>query len=195
MIKAEDTVLILLAAGRSVRFGEADKLTQPFLGEPLALHVVTALEGVPFRARIAVVSGTDLDFGARGYAEIANPAPEAGRGKSLALGVAAAMAQDPRAVLIALADMPRVTATHIFRMLDYASGDDAVLASSDGRAPRPPALFGRAHFDLLLAATGDRGAVDLIRRGHHVIAAGDELVDIDTREDLAALRARYGTVR
>src|SRR3546814_8328797 len=45
MIKAENTVLLLLAAGRSQRFGDADKLEQDYLGHPLAFHVVTALEG------------------------------------------------------------------------------------------------------------------------------------------------------
>ena len=33
MIAAERTVLILLAAGRSQRFGDLDKLTQDFLGD------------------------------------------------------------------------------------------------------------------------------------------------------------------
>src|SRR3546814_19301678 len=58
MIKAENTVLPLLAAGRSQRFGDADKLEQDYLGHPLAFHLVTALDGVPFRKRVAIVSGT-----------------------------------------------------------------------------------------------------------------------------------------
>ncbi len=192
MIRAEDVVLVLLAAGRSRRFGDDDKLAARYLREPLAFHVVTALEGVPFRRRIAVVSGTTLDFASRGYRVVDNPEPEAGRGHSLALGVAAARECDPVAVLIALADMPRVTATHVFRLLDYAEGPAAVLASSDGMIPRPPALFGAAHFDALERMTGDQGAVGLIRKAHHVVTRADELVDIDTRAELEALRARYG---
>src|SRR5579875_545206 len=143
MIKAEDTVLILLAAGKSARFGDQDKLEQDYLGAPLAFHVVTALEAVPFAERLAVVSDTRLDFASRDYRVIQNDAPEDGLSHSLRLGVAAARERDPRAVLIALADMPRVTASHIYRLLDYADGDDAILASSDGTQPRPPALFGR----------------------------------------------------
>ena len=54
MIAVEECVLILLAAGRSRRFGDADKLQEPFLGKPLAYHVVTALEDVPFRARFGM---------------------------------------------------------------------------------------------------------------------------------------------
>src|SRR3546814_13583088 len=89
MIKAENTVLLLLAAGRSQRFGDADKLEQDYLGHPLAFHVVTALEGVPFRKRVAIVSGTRLDFAARGYEMIENKAPINGLSGSNTLGVAA----------------------------------------------------------------------------------------------------------
>ena len=44
-----------------------DKLERDFLGKPLAFHVVTALEAIPFKRRIAVVSDTKLDFASRGY--------------------------------------------------------------------------------------------------------------------------------
>ena len=187
MIAAERTALILLAAGRSRRFGDADKLTVPYLGRPLGLHVVVALEAVPFAARIAVVADTALDLATCGYQVVTNDDPSAGLGRSLQLGMAAAVQRDPDAVVIALADMPRVTAAQIYRLLDAAHGDDAIVASSDGVIPRPPALFGRAHFAALLSARGDMGARDLVRRGHHVVAPPSELIDIDTPEDLEKL--------
>jgi molybdenum cofactor cytidylyltransferase len=189
MIKAEETVLILLAAGTSVRFGNTDKLEQDYLGEPLAFHVVTALEAVPFRHRVAVISGTCLDFASRGYEVVHNSGPEAGLAQSIRLGVEAARRQDPRAVLIALADMPRVTAAHVYRLLDYADGEDTILASSNGVNPRPPALFGRNRFDWLMSLSGDKGARDMILKAHHVVAVPGELIDVDTPEDLERLRA------
>lgn len=192
MIRAEDSALVLLAAGRSERFGAADKLAQPFLREPLAFHVVTALEAVPFAHRFAVVSDTCLDFAARGYRVVCNPDSHSGQAGSLRLGVQAAADAGAQAVLIALADMPRVTATQVFRLLDMAKGPEAVLASSNGEHPTPPALFGRAHFPELLRCEGDEGARALVRRSRHVIAPADELVDIDTPEELSRLRARYG---
>lgn len=187
MIRAERTALVLLAAGRSRRFGAADKLTIPYLGRPLGLHVVVALEAVPFAARIGVVAETALDLASCGYDVVVNDDPAAGLGRSLRLGVEAAMRSNPDAVVIALADMPRVTATQIYRLLDGADGDAAIMASSDGVVPRPPALFGRAHLPDLLAAQGDMGARDLVRRGHHIVAPPAELVDIDTPEDLEQL--------
>ncbi|WNO54445.1 nucleotidyltransferase family protein [Stakelama saccharophila] len=188
MIAAEDTALVLLAAGRSERFGDTDKLTIDYLGRPLGLHVVTALEAIPFAARIGVVSDTALDLATCGYQVVLNERPETGMARSLRLGVERAMETDATAVLIALADMPRVTATHVWRLLDYARGPDTVIASSDGTIPRPPALFGRDHFGALLSQTGDQGARDLIRAGHHVVTSPRELIDIDTPEDFARLK-------
>lgn len=187
MIEAERVALILLAAGRSRRFGADDKLMAPYLGRPLGLHVVVALEAVPFCDRIAVVSETQLDLAPCGYRVVRNDDPAAGLGRSLRLGMAAAAAGKADAVMIALADMPRVTATHIYRLLDRAEGSAAIVASSDGVDPRPPALFGSDHFAALLTSQGDIGARELVRRGHHVVTSPAELVDIDTPDQLAAL--------
>ncbi|GAA0726675.1 nucleotidyltransferase family protein [Sphingomonas japonica] len=192
MLAPETTALVLLAAGRSERFGDTDKLAEPFLAEPLAFHVVRALESVPFQARIAVVSGTKLDFAARGYRVVENRRADSGQGHSLALCIDAARETGASAVLVALADMPRVTAAHIYRLFDASEGPDTAVASSDGVQPRPPALFGAAHFPALMALDGDQGARRLIARGHHVVTSPGELVDIDTPEELAALRALYG---
>ena len=41
MIAPENAALVLLAAGKSAQFGLSDKLTEPFLGQPLGMHVVT----------------------------------------------------------------------------------------------------------------------------------------------------------
>lgn len=192
MLKPDQVALILLAAGRSRRFNDGDKLAEPFLDKPLAYHVVTALESLDFAARIAVVSDTKLDFAALGYDVVENPDPSRGLARSLCLGVERADELGVEAVLIALADMPRVTAAHIRRMMDTADGPATIVASSDGVDPMPPALFGRNLFPELLELEGDQGARDLIRRGRHVIAPPAELVDIDTQEDLRALRRLYG---
>ena len=189
MLAPQDCALVLLAAGRSLRFGDADKLREPFLGQPLAFHVVTALADIPFKARFAVVSATDLDFAGRGYSVVYNPVPGEGMASSLKLGVAAARDIGCAGVVVALADMPRVTASHIYRLLEAATGLDAVVASSNGIHPTPPAVFGAGRFDSLLTLDGDAGARTLIRAGRHVIAPDAELLDVDRPEDLERLRA------
>lgn len=190
MIRVEETVLVLLAAGRSERFGQIDsKLAQPFLARPLGLHVAVALEDVPFRDRVAVVA-TDcpLDYAAHRFRVVTNHDPAQGMGSSVRVGVDCAIRQDAQAVLIALADMPRVTAAHIHRMFDAANGPDVIVASSDGVQPKPPALFGRNRFDELLQVQGDAGARAMIQSGRHVVTNAAELIDVDTPEELERLR-------
>lgn len=190
MIAIEDCVLILLAAGRSERFGDADKLQEPFLGKPLAFHVVTALEDVPFKARFAICSNSALDFASRGYTVLQNDDPGDGMAGSVKLGVRAAIDLGCAGAVIALADMPRVTASHIQRLAEATEGrgEDAVVASSNGVQTSPPALFGARRLAALLELSGDAGARAMVRAGRHVIAPEAELLDIDRPEDLERLR-------
>lgn len=186
MIAAARTFLVLLAAGRAVRFG-SDKLSADWRGQPIGSHAATMLACFDFLGRVAVVGSTALDYAALGYRVTRNPAPEAGMSGSIRLGIAAAIDAGADAALIALADMPCVTAAHIRRLLDAADGAEAVVASSDGRQPMPPVVFGSAHFAALSQLEGSGGARALIRGGRHIVAGARELIDIDTRDDLARL--------
>ena len=189
MTRVEDVVLVLLAAGKSERFGDVgSKLDETFLSRPLGLHVAVALEDMPFAERIVVVDGCGIDYAAHGFRVLHNDDPARDMASSVRLGIESAKARDAPAVLLALADMPRVTASHIYHLLDAANGDDAVVASSDGVQPRPPALFGRGQFDFLMNLEGDTGARELVRAGKHVVTTAAELIDIDTPEELEKLR-------
>ncbi|HVF92813.1 MAG TPA: nucleotidyltransferase family protein [Sphingomonas sp.] len=189
MIAVEDTVLILLAAGRSQRFGDVgSKLDQQFLGKSLGLHVAVALEDMPFKDRVAVIDGGKLDYRPHGFRQIHNEDLALGMSHSVRLGVACARDLGAAAVCIALADMPRVTTAHIHRMFDVTGGAESVVASSDGVEPKPPVIFGSDHFDMLLTLEGDQGARDLVKRGRHVVTNAAELIDVDTPEELEQLR-------
>lgn len=189
MIAVEDTVLVLLAAGQSTRFGDlGSKLEEEFLGRPLGLHVAVALESVPFKERVAVVDHGRIDYAPHGFRLVKNEALDRGLSHSLCLGIDCARANGAKAVLIALADMPRVTAAHIYRLFEASTDENTVVASSDGVSPKPPALFGSARFDELMRMEGDTGARDLVRGGRHVVTAPAELLDIDTPEELEHLR-------
>lgn len=188
MIAAERTVLALLAAGHSTRFGGA-KLDAELWGKPLGRHSADTLAEAPFLARVAVTGDARLDYAALGFTVLRNTDPGRDQASSLRLAAGHALAIEADALLIALADMPCTTAAHIRRLLDAADGPQAVVASSDGRALQPPALFGAARFAELLATRGDHGARDLIRGGVHVAASPGELIDIDMPADLERLRA------
>jgi len=186
MIAVEDSALVLLAAGRAVRFGRS-KLDAELNGRALGLHVVEALTGLPFATRVAVTGRAGVDYAAHGFRLVPNATPETGMGHSVALGIAAV--RDVAAAVIVLADMPCVTAAHVRRLFDAATGPDAAVGSSDGAASSPPVLFGAGWFERLLALEGDAGARGLIRDAVRVIAPPGELVDVDTSEMLARLNA------
>lgn len=189
MIRVEDVILVLLAAGKSERFGDVgSKLDEEFLGKPLGLHVAVALEDMPFKRRIAIVRTCRLDYSHYDFQVLHNDDSSGDMASSVKIGVRAAKEQGAEAVLLALADMPRLTAAHIYRMLEVATDTSCVIASSDGKKPSPPALFGRERFDFLLQLEGDQGARDLVAAGRHVITSPAELIDVDTPEELERLR-------
>ncbi|OWK28373.1 nucleotidyltransferase family protein [Sphingomonas dokdonensis] len=191
MIAAEDTILVLLAAGKSARFAGAEsKLDASVNGAPLGLHAAHTLSGLTFKARVAIVRRCRIDYAAHGFEMVRNEDPVGDMASSIRLGIRSAQRHGAAAVLIALADMPRLSAHHVQRLLAAADGAHSVVASaSAGSAPKPPALFGSARFDELLSLSGDHGARDLIRAGRLVEAPAATLVDIDTHADLAALAA------
>ncbi|MBB5687283.1 nucleotidyltransferase family protein [Sphingobium boeckii] len=190
MIAADRTVAILLAAGRSARFGQDDKLLTPFDGRPLACHAAAMLAAAGFQALIAVcVPESPLAemLTAMGFRVVPVSVADAGMAQSLADGMAAAQTFDPDAVLVHLADMPMVTIAHIEALRDsHDGGADAITASAYGGTPMPPALFGRAHFTALRQLRGDAGARALLNRATLVRASAAMLKDIDTPDDLAS---------
>ena len=194
MIAADRTALALLAAGRSTRFG-GSKLDADLWGKPLGRHAADMLATLPFLVRLAITGDATLDYAAFGYTVVHNPDPARGQATSLHLAAEHARAIGAEALLIALADMPCITVEHVQHLLDTANGPDAVVASADGSAPKPPALFGSAHFAALLATEGDQGARDLIRAGRLVAADPSELIDIDTREELVRLALKAPSPR
>jgi molybdenum cofactor cytidylyltransferase len=187
VIAAERTVLALLAAGHSRRFG-GFKLDADLWGKPLGRHVADTLADAPFLARVAVTGDAALDYAALGYEIVPNPDPQRDQSSSVRLAAARAIELWADALLIVLADMPCVTAAHVERLLAAADGATAVVASVADGPPRPPALFGSGRFVELLAITGDHGARELIRGGRFVAADPSELTDVDTEADLERLR-------
>ena len=181
-----DIAVAVLAAGRGVRFG-SDKLMTDLDGRPMGLHIAQTLEHMGFGWRLAVCgNGTALvqQFSAAGFQVLANSTPETGQANSLHLAVKAAQATEAKALLVALADMPFVSAKHIAALVAAYEGD--IVASTNGTAPMPPAIFPRDTWPMLLATTGDAGARGLLKNARLIAAPSAELRDIDTPADLSA---------
>lgn len=178
MIAPDRVAAVLLAAGRSRRFGEADKLLAELDGKPLARHAADTLAGIGFGALIVVttpaLAGVFPDFAA-----IVNDCPDEGQSRSIRLGVEAAAGS--QAALVALADMPFVSDAHYRRL--FAAHERLTASSRIGTA-MPPALFDRSLFPKLVALEGDQGARALLGGAVLVEAPAGDLRDIDTPDDL-----------
>lgn len=179
MIAPDRIAAVLLAGGGSRRFGSEDKLLAELDGKPLARHAANRLAEIGFGKLIAVTTpGLARLFPE--FETVINARPEEGQSRSLRLGVEAS--GDADAALIALADMPFVSAAHLRALL--AAHDELTASSLDGTA-MPPALFNRSMFPSLKALQGDSGARSLLAGANLVQASPAELADIDTRDDLS----------
>ena len=177
------TGFILLAAGRSRRFG-GEKLSADFRGAPLWEWAAEAAEDAGFRHRY-IVTGTNSSHLSRPcWTQVTNPNAEQGIGTSIAAGVEAASGHDR--IVIALADMPLIAADHLRRL---AAGHGTIFTRQEDGRPGSPAAFQRSAFALLQTLDGDRGAASLAFSEAATIAptAYDMLADVDTPSQLSAL--------
>jgi CTP:molybdopterin cytidylyltransferase MocA len=180
---------LILAAGAGTRFGTEPKLLAELHGRPLLEHAIRAQCAVPELERVVVVLGAHaealrdaVDFGRAEALVCADWLT--GQSASLRAG-ASALAQAER-MLVTLGDQPLITPAVIARICAQPPGSRAAY---DG-VPGHPVLLGRQQLQALATITGDRGARELLAGGA-LIECGDlgDGRDVDTPEDLAALRA------
>ena len=181
------TVGLLLAAGRSSRFGPANKLLAPFRGAPLVTHAAASMAALPLDHRLAVTADTRVASLLPGFRIVAAD-PAGLQSDSLKSGLRAAGRLGADLVLVALGDMPLVTPDLLAAVLAGARVH-GIAAAADGDLVMPPAAFAADRLPALLALSGDRGAGALLRDlpGPARIAAPGCLADIDTEGDLSAL--------
>ena len=165
--EAFNLAIAVLAAGSSRRFGDADKLGAMLRGKPLGLHATETLRPLKADTRVVITARTDhlcaSGWERAGFSVVQNPNAEEGMGTSVAVAARIARRGRADALMIALADMPLVPREHFSALIDAATTGDAIIASSDGSASMPPAVFGSTHFDALADLTGDTGARSLLR--------------------------------
>ena len=181
---------ILLAAGKSSRFG-ACKLLQPLPdGDPVGVRAArNLLSALPFS--LAVVRPGDHLLASKleacGIRIVVNPHADGGMGHSLACGVGASREAD--GWLIALADMPFIhplTIRSIARLI--SSGEVIALPRHAGKTGHPVG-FGRSHLHRLLQLTGDQGGRAIVRENREQavildVADSGILTDIDHPDQL-----------
>lgn len=180
MTRPADIVIALLGAGRARRFG-ADKLSQPCAGKPLGQWALEAAQatGLPM---VWIAGDAAPDFVTCEVAQ--NPRAGEGMGTTVALAARLAAERGAGALLVMLADMPRVSPALLARLISAG----APAACSYGFEPGAPALIPAALFGELAALSGDQGAAQVLRgRGDVALveASAEALFDVDTLQALA----------
>jgi molybdenum cofactor cytidylyltransferase len=186
---------ILLAAGRSSRMGGANKLLSEVAGETMAARAADALLASRARSIVAVV-GHDAAkvraaIGDRPVTIVENSAYASGMASSLKAGLLA-LPVDIDGVLVCLADMPRITAGVIDRLISAFNpleGRAICLPVWEGKRGNP-VLWAKRFFPEMGSLAGDVGARHLIGQYAELVAEvpmPDDavLLDIDTPEALA----------
>jgi molybdenum cofactor cytidylyltransferase len=175
---------VVLAAGRSTRFGPDNKLLAPLHGEPVIRHTVRAMKASGVTS-VTVVTGHMADevraaLDGLDVAFAHNPAYRDGLSTSLKAGLAALPRQSGShegidGVLIALGDMPGVTGEDVDRLIaGFApkEGRSILVPTFQGKRGNP-VLFATHLIDELAEVEGDGGAKPVI--GRH----GDEVAEVE----------------
>jgi molybdenum cofactor cytidylyltransferase len=190
---------VVLAAGRSTRMGDMNKLIAEIGGKPLVR--IAAEQALASRAKpVVVVTGHERERVEAALAGLPvrlvhNPDFAQGLGTSLKAGIAAVPAEAD-GVVVCLGDMPQVDAALIDRLIaafDPEKGALAVMPTTDGKRGNP-VLWSKRFFPELMAIEGDVGARHLITRyGEAVVevpvTGTAALVDVDTPEALSGVKA------
>lgn len=193
---------MVLAAGRSSRMSGGNKLLEELGGRAIVARAVDALLAAGAEP-ILVVTGHDAARVERALARrpvrtVRNPRPDDGMGASLTLGVVALerLGPPPDGVLVALGDMPHVAPEDVQALVRAfeQSGPQAIAVPVHAGRRGHPVLFGASHLAALRRLEGDRGARAVLdARAPRVVEVPVHgrgvLVDVDTREELEALRA------
>lgn len=187
--------VIVLAAGRSSRFGDAEhKLLAPIGATPIVrLSVAAAVDASV--GSVVVVTGAEALHVAGALAGldvqiVHEPAFADGLATSLRRGLDA-IAPSTDAVIIGLGDQPLVRPDAYRRVVaTWMTAGSAIVVPryGDDDGPSHPVLFAASVFAELRALRGDVGARDVIARDPGRVARaqieGEAPGDVDTREDL-----------
>lgn len=191
-----DVAGVLLAAGTSSRFGDANKLLAPIDGEPIVRHAGRTLVTADCTPRVAVL-GHDADavrdaLSGLGFEFVVNSAFEEGQSTSVRAAIEA-LGEDVTGAVFALGDMPFVDPSTVESLVATFCTEDWSAVAPAYRGNRGnPVIFGRRHFDALADVSGDVGGREILLGSDDaaLVSTEDPGVrrDVDTSEDYERLR-------
>lgn len=188
--------LVLLAAGQGSRFGQIKQIAY-YQQKPIVQYQIEKL--LPLKLPITLVVGYQQQ-------QVLNAIPEKLKaqiniidnpnwytGMSASLGAAVEFTQlntDAEALLFMPLDLVKVTPQDIIQLVStYKANPNLICCSSFKGIKASPAIFPQRYFSKLLALTGDKGAISLIKSAQHyqVMVMPNAEFDVDTPEMLAHL--------
>jgi molybdenum cofactor cytidylyltransferase len=194
-----DLHILILAAGSSSRLGQPKQLVN-LNGRPV-LHTVVGNAVSVAGHSVTVVLGAHAKDLTRMLSQstasvVVNRNWEEGIASSLRHGLSS-LPTTCSAVLVMLGDQLAVTSDDLKRLISAWKGDDNVIAASVYQGHTGvPAIFPQWCFTELRELRGDRGARVIIQRYANrlvTVPMPNAAVDLDTPEDLAALKERFRT--
>lgn len=196
---------VILAAGRSTRMGGPNKLLSEVGGKPM-VRVVAAQVAASKARPIIVVTGHQGELVEKALQGLPvtfarNPGFAEGLSTSVKAGIAA-VPPTADGVIMCLGDMPQISASMIDRLIaafDPERGALIVTPSVAGKRGNP-VIWSRRFFPELAALEGDVGARNLLTSYPEAVVEvpfddGGVLIDVDTPDALAALRAELAAAK
>ncbi|HEX7019891.1 MAG TPA: nucleotidyltransferase family protein [Gemmatimonadaceae bacterium] len=191
---------IVLAAGRSSRFGRAKALLPDEAGQPFAARLAASFKAGGAEGLVLVSRPDDEDLHRAiepffPFARIVeNADPDRGQLSSLLEALDAVDRPGVRGIMVTLVDMPLVQPSTIARLRDVALHGAATIVRPvhHGRHGHP-VVFMRATFDALRRADPSQGAKAVVRAHPVVDVAVDDrgvIEDVDTPDDYARVFGR-----
>lgn len=193
MTVGKDIHAVLLAAGRSERMGRNNKLLLNVDGIPLvrksAINILnsnvtsmTVVTGFDENKIVNALSGLNVNF-------VKNINFRKGLSSSLKAGLAN-ITPTPSAVIICLADMPKIQPEHINQLIenfDPLKGWEICIPTNNGKRGNP-VLIGSHFFPYIFETSGDFGAKQVMKQHSDKIVeveigTSDIHFDIDTQDE------------
>lgn len=193
MTVGKDIHAVLLAAGRSERMGRNNKLLLNVDGIPLvrksAINILnsnvtsmTVVTGFDENKIVNALNGLNVNF-------VKNINFREGLSSSLKAGLAN-ITPTPSAVIICLADMPKIQPEHINQLIenfDPLKGWEICIPTNNGKRGNP-VIIGSRFFPYIFETTGDFGAKQVMKQHSDKIVeveigTSDIHFDIDTQDE------------
>ena len=189
---------VILAGGQSKRMGTKNKLLVPINGKPMiALTAetiiaskassVAAVTGFEHQKIQGAIKNSNIEF-------IHNRNFQNGISSSVVTAIKSAP-EDCSAILIGLGDMPKITVSHINKLIDaYNPLEGRAICVPTWKGKRGnPVLWARRFFPEMLQLKGDFGAKELMGKYAELVVEVEMndngiVIDIDTPEALEAFR-------